>query len=129
MATDGHRDPPRRARGLRERHQKPEGYEISVSRTIAAPVTLLFKSWEDEKVRRRWLPESPIVIRKATANKTLRITWADQKTSLEVRFYAKDNAKTQVVVQHSKLADAKAAAHMKSYWASSLDRLQESVKG
>ena len=38
------------ARGLRDKHEKPEGYEISVSRTIAAPVGKAFKAWTDEKI-------------------------------------------------------------------------------
>src|SRR3984893_17776971 len=32
------------ARGLRDKHEKPEGYEISVSRTVAAPVGKAFKA-------------------------------------------------------------------------------------
>src|SRR6266550_1869640 len=37
------------ARGLRDKHQKPEGYEISVSRTIGAPVGKAFKAWTVRK--------------------------------------------------------------------------------
>ena len=68
--------------------------------------------------------KSAIVIRKATRPKSMRITWSDRKTSLEVNFYAKGVGKGQVVVQHSKLPDAKAAAKMKGYWAKTLDRLR-----
>lgn len=115
-----------RAHGRRELHQKPGGYEISASRTVGAPLAALFKAWQDEKTRRRWLPET-IVVRKATANRSLRITWADGKTSLSVNFYPK-GAKSQVVVQHGKLPDAKAAEQMKTYWAKTLDRFQERVE-
>lgn len=111
-------------RGLRAKHEKPEGYQISVSRTLAASVSKVFKAWRDEKTRTTWLPAS-ITIRKATANKSMRITWTDGKTSLEVNFYAKGADKSQLVVQHSKLPDAKAAARMKTYWARALDRLKE----
>jgi len=41
-----------------------------------------------------------------------------------VAFAAKAKAKTQVVAQHSKLPDAKAAAKMKKFWAAALDRLK-----
>src|SRR6266849_5995509 len=64
-----------RVRGLRERHQKPEGYEISGSKTIGVPLAALYKAWEGEKARSRWLPDKDMVIRKATANKSMRITW------------------------------------------------------
>jgi hypothetical protein len=82
-------------------------------------------AWQDTKTRNRWLPDTPIAIRKATTNKSMRLTWADQKTSVEVNFYPKGDDKTQVVVQHSKLPEAEAAAQMKTYWAEKLDRLKQ----
>lgn len=112
------------ARGLREKHQKPEGYQISSSKTIDAPVAKLFAAWHDPKARARWLKESKLVIRRATENKSLRITWVDGKTSLDVNFYPKGDGKSQVTVQHSKLADAKQAEKMKAYWGEQLDRLK-----
>jgi hypothetical protein len=112
------------ARGLRDKHEKPGGFEISVSRTIDASVGKAFKAWTDEKTRRKWLPAN-LTIRKTTTNKTLRSTWEDGKTSLSVSFYAKGVAKSQVVAQHGKLPDAKAAAKMKKFWATALDRLKE----
>jgi uncharacterized protein YndB with AHSA1/START domain len=114
------------ARGLRNVHENPQGYQISVSRTMSVPVSKLFNAWQDEKIRKKWLPEN-IVIRKATENKSMRITWSDQKTSLELNFYPKGDSKTQVVVQHSKLPDSKSADQKKVYWAKMLDKLQEII--
>lgn len=111
------------ARGLRDKHQKPAGYEISVSRTIEAPVGKAFKAFADEKTRKKWLPAS-LTIRKATTDKSLRISWEDGKTSLAVAFLPKGVDKSQVVAQHSKIPDAKGAAKMKNFWAESLDRLK-----
>ncbi len=113
------------ARGMREKHQRLDGYAISVSRTIGVPVPALFRAWSDPRSRSRWLPRTPIVIRKATPSKSMRVTWTDKKSSLEVNFYPRGTAKGQVVVQHAKLPDAKAAARMKAYWAKTLDRLRE----
>jgi uncharacterized protein YndB with AHSA1/START domain len=112
------------ARGLRDKHEKPEGYEISVSRTIDTPISKAFKAWTDEKTRKKWLP-SDLAIRKSTANKSLRITWEEGKSSVAVAFLAKGKDKTQVVAQHSKLPSAKAAAKMKTFWAKALDSLKE----
>lgn len=117
------------ARGMREVHQTRQGYSISVSRTMAASANSLFEAWQDEKTRGRWLADKPIVIRKAAPGKSMRITWTDGETSVEVNFYPKGEAKTQVAVQHSKLKDVKAAARMKTYWASALDRLKEMLEG
>ena len=113
------------ARGMREKHQKPEGYEISGSRTIAVSLPALYKAWQDAKMRSRWLAQTGFVIRKATPCKSMRITWADRKTSVDVNSYPKGSTKSQIALQHSKLPDAKAAARMKTYWAKTLDRLKE----
>jgi Activator of Hsp90 ATPase homolog 1-like protein len=114
--------------GKRELHEKPGGYQISVSRTVASPVARLYKAFAKETERASWLNEDGLEIRKATPNKSMRVTWKDKKTSLEINFYPKNADKSQVVVQHSKLANASAAAKMKIYWAKALDRLRESVE-
>lgn len=116
------------SRGLRDAHEKPEGYEISVSRTVGASVTSLYKYFANEKSRAQWLAEDGFTVRKTTANKSIRVTWKDGKTSLDISFLSKGADKTQVVVQHSKLPDAKGAAKMKTYWGKALDRLRESLE-
>ena len=115
------------ARGLREKHEKPDGYEISVSRTIAAPIGKAFKAWTDEKARKKWLP-AHLTIRKATTNKYLRITWEDDQTNVSVGFISKGADKSQVAAQHSKLPNAKAAAKMKKFWGEALDKLKGSIE-
>lgn len=111
------------SRGMREKHQTPQGYSVSVSRTVQVPLAALYKSWQDENMRARWLMPGPLEIRKATRNKSMRITWKD-KTHVEVNFYARGRGKSQVTTQHSKLSDAKTAARMKACWSRSLDRLK-----
>jgi uncharacterized protein YndB with AHSA1/START domain len=117
-----------RARGLRELYEKPKGFEISVSRTIKTPLAKLYKAFATEKIRETWLGEDGLTIRKSTPNKTLRVTWSDGKSSLEISFVAKDDSKSQVVVQHGKLADAKISAKMKRFWGAALDRLRASLE-
>lgn len=115
-------------RGLREKHQKPAGYQVSISRIIKTPPAKLFKSFANEKARKAWLPEDGLTTRKVTTNKSIRVNWNDNKSSLEINFYSKGDDKSQVVVQHSKLRDAKAAAKMKDYWSKALDRLRASLE-
>lgn len=112
------------ARGMREKHQRPSGYEISRSKTMGVPVSTLYAAWQDKEVRGRWLKEASLVIRKATADKSMRITWVDGETSVEALFYKKGKNKSLVTVQHSKLTDAKEAERLKAYWAEKLDRLK-----
>ena len=110
-------------KGLREKHQTPDGFEISVSKTIEAPASALYKAWKDTSVRKQWLPDTPIVIHKATPQKSLRITWTDGKKNVDVNFYPKNKKKCQVVVQHRLLASATAAARMKKFWSTALNHL------
>ena len=114
-------------RGLREKHQKPGGYEVSISKTLAGPLATLYHAWIDDTTRTCWLKEPKLTIRKATPNKSLRITWIDGNTILSVNFYAKGESKSQVTVQHIKLANAREADQMKSYWKEALERLEASV--
>jgi hypothetical protein len=116
------------ARGLREKYQKPAGYQISVSRTVNAPVAKLYKAFANARSRSSWLLDDGFVVRKKTTDKSLRVTWNDNKTSLEINFYPKAADKSQVVVQHSKLPDAKSSAKMKTYWGKALDRLRTSLE-
>ncbi|MCI0329410.1 MAG: hypothetical protein L0196_00445 [candidate division Zixibacteria bacterium] len=116
------------AHGKREKHERVGGtYDISVSRILEVPVSKVFKAWQDGKACAKWLGEKP-EIRSATVNKYMHLTWADKKTKLDLNFYSKGPAKSQVVVQHSKLPDAKAAAKMKIYWSKNLERLKGFLK-
>jgi uncharacterized protein YndB with AHSA1/START domain len=117
-----------RARGLRLQHERPDGYQISVSRTVNVPIAKLYKAFANDKARNAWLAEDGLAVRKATTNKSMRVSWNDMKTSLEINFYPKGDDKSQVVVQHSKLPNAKASATMKTYWGKALDRLRASVE-
>ena len=112
------------SRGLKERGQKGDVFEISVSKTIEAPVSTLYKAWLEEKTRNSWLGKENITIRKATENKSARISWNADGTSLSVDFYSKGERKSQVVVQHLKLPDSKKAAELKLYWNEKLNLLK-----
>jgi hypothetical protein len=116
------------ARGRREKHQTASGYQASVTRTLAAPVDRVFDAWNDEEVRRKWLPVAKMTVRKATPGKSLRIVWEDG-SRVDVNLYAKGEARSQVSVDQTKLPDAGAVARAKGYWKQALDRLQEFLEG
>lgn len=111
------------AHGLRDKHQQADGYSASVSRVIQAPLEKLYSAWSDEGIREKWLVGASMTVRKATPNKSMRILWGDD-TRLEVNFYEKGEAKSQVVVQHSKLPGASAVAEQKRFWSEALERLK-----
>lgn len=108
--------------GRRVKAQKPDGFEISVSKTIAAPVDRAFEAWRDAALREKWLPHTPLSVRKATPHKSIRIRWPDD-TTLSVNFWPKGPLKCQVVPQHGKLPSAAAAEKMRHYWSTQLEAL------
>jgi hypothetical protein len=115
-----------RIRGLREVGQRRSGeYEGSRSRTFPVPVTELFKAFTDEERRRRWL-DVPLTIRKATPDRSLRITW-DDGTDLHVYLSAKGPSKSAVQIQHCKLPSREAAEAAKAYWSEHLDALARAL--
>lgn len=111
------------ARGLREKHQRPDGYQISASRTIQAPLASVFHAFHDARSRRRWLPDD-VDIRKATPGKSLRIAWLADDSRVDVNLYAKGEDKSQVSLQHGKLKNATQAQTRKTMWRSRLDVLK-----
>lgn len=112
------------ARGLRTKHQMPGGFQISRSKTLAVPTSVAYRAWHDKRRRKGWLADPDFTVRKATADKSIRITWIDGTSTVEVMFYPKGEEKCQITVQHNKLADAEAGERMKVYWGEQLERLQ-----
>jgi hypothetical protein len=115
------------ARGLREVHQKTDGFSANVSRTFNAPLETLYESWSDAKKRKRWIGDGTMTVRKATENKSIRITWSDG-TNLDVNFYPKGDAKSQVSLECSKLPDAASVQSRKAWWSDALARLKSQLE-
>ncbi len=112
------------SRDIKKRGETNGRYEISVSKTISVNINSLFRALIEEGKRNKWLKDEKIIIRKSTENKSARITWSDYTTSLNVDFYSKGEAKSQIVVQHMKITDPKMANQMKEYWNSALLKLK-----
>ncbi len=112
------------ARGLRKKHEKPAGFEVSASKTIDAPTSAVAKAWTDSRLRKRWLPE-PVEIRKATLGKSVRVQWPKDETPISVNLYAKSPTKSQITIQHGRLKTAAAGAKMQKYWRERLTNLKQ----
>jgi hypothetical protein len=114
-----------RIKGLRARGQRRDGsYEASKSRTYAVPVAKLFDAWAATGARRRWLGETGVKVRTATAPKSMRLGWSDG-TIVAVGFMPKGKGKSSVAVQHTKLPSRDAADRFRKYWSDRLDALAE----
>ena len=112
-----------RARGLREKHQTLSGYQVSVSKTITVPLDVLYAACADDKARSGWLGEAPLTVRKATPSKSVRAMWGKGASRVDISCYEKGAAKSQVTVQHSKLADQEEVEEMRTHWKAALERL------
>jgi Domain of unknown function (DUF4287) len=118
------------ARGLRVKHQTAAGYIANASKTIAVPIAKLYAAWVEPKLVAKWLPEAKkMTVRKATVNRSLRITWIDGNAGVEAMFYAKGPAKSQVAVQHGKLASTHEVTEKKEFWGERLDKLSQLLSG
>ncbi len=110
-----------RFHGLREKGQRRDGsYEINKSKTINVPVDKLYSAFSRKRVREQWLPRE-LTIRTSTKNKSMRALWPDG-TPVDIYFYEKAPWKSQVALQHRKLASKAEADDRRRYWA---DRLKE----
>ena len=109
----------------RLKHEKPGGFEISKGKTVDVPISKLYSAWKEKLKRDKWLSKPNMKIRNATQGKSMRATWVDEETVLNVYFYVKGNDKSQVSVQHIKLRDSREAERMKKYWDTNLSKLKK----
>jgi hypothetical protein len=72
----------------------------------------------------QWLPGAKLTIRKATENKTLRVTWATARISKSIST-RRASPRRQIAVQHGKLKSARAATQQKAFWGEAFDRLAQ----
>jgi hypothetical protein len=116
-----------RIRGLRAIGQRRDGaWEANKSKTYRVPIARLFRAFEDPRTRKRWLPGVACKVRTSTKEKSMRFTWPDG-TALQVYFVAK-GGKSQVALQHTKLASADDAGKMKAFRADRLAALGELLR-
>ena len=116
-------------RGLRAPGERPDGFAVGASRTIAVPGERLFAAFDDEVERERWLPGADLRVRTATAPKTARYDWGDGTTRVIVGFDAIDESKSRVALSHERLPDADSADEMKAWWRERLTVLKAQLEG
>jgi uncharacterized protein YndB with AHSA1/START domain len=118
-----------RIRGLRVRGQRRDGgYNVTKSKVFPVPLGALYRAFSDARQRARWLIGARPQMRAANRNKSLRMKWPDE-TTVAVGFYAKGRSKSQVQVQHERLADIATAKRMRAYWTERLAALAGMLAG
>lgn len=108
-----------RIRGKRELGQRCDGkYGVNKSKTFAVPVERL---WQAFGRCERWLGADAAKLRmgKATRLKYMRMKWEDG-TPVNAVFLAKGPAKSQLQLQHDKLATRAEAERLRAWWSARL---------
>ena len=119
-----------RARGLRAPGQRRGGgYEVTVSKTVAAPVERLAAAFVDETERERWFPGAPLTPRPTRSAQSARFDWEDGRTRVVVWFTDKGPMKSSVAVQHERLTDADEAEALRAFWRERLAELKRVLDG
>jgi hypothetical protein len=105
-----------RARGMRLKYQKPDGFEITASKTVGVPVQVLFDAFVKPARRKRWLQDGTMRVRTSRPGRGARFDWDDGSTRVVVDFADKGPSKSMVSLAHQKLADADEAEKAKAAW-------------
>jgi hypothetical protein len=114
-----------RARNLRAVGERPDGFAITASKTVAVPIEQLYEAFVDESLRARWLPDDPLRERTVLKPRSARFDWGDGATRVNVVFVAKGEAKSTLALEHARLADAEEAERMKALWRDRVATLKE----
>ncbi len=118
-----------RARGMRARHQRPAGFEVSINRTLDAAPAAVLAAFTDEAARERWLPGSGMRQRPTTAASSVRFDWPDPASRVVVFANPKGTDRTALTIVHEKLPDAESAAEQKAAWPGRLAALRAQLEG
>jgi hypothetical protein len=113
-----------RARGLRAEHQRPDGFEISKSKTIPAPVEHVYRALVEDARRGQWL-DGELEISSTRPDRTVNGRWDGGPERLTIRLDAKGESRTVLSLGHSKLPDAQAAEAAKVAWGARLESLKD----
>ena len=108
---------------VRRLKQSPmDDFQVSASKTVAAPVAAAYRSWVDPDRRRIWL-DADLDISRAIPDRSLQVAFKAGTGTVDVDFHPRLDGTSQVALQHSGLPDAEAAESMRAFWARALDRL------
>lgn len=117
-----------RIRGLRAHGQQRSGdWSVSKSKTVAVPLAKLYAAFSNARIRAKWLTGIKLTVRGATPNKSMRLRW-DDGSPVAIGFFAKGVSKSQVALEHRKLASKADADRVRAFWTERLNALAGMLK-
>ena len=115
-----------RSRGMRAMHQRPEGFEVNVSKTVDLPAMEAWRAFVEPSRRAGWLD---LGLRMRTGTRTMgraaRFDVPTEGTRVNVAFTEKGEDRSVVTVTHVKLANAADVAAHRADWKRRLTSLSE----
>ena len=114
-----------RARGLRARHQTTRGFEVSVSKTIAAPRDEVWKAFLESRRRGRWLEAGDLGSRRRAGpvGRSATFDVPSDGTRVAVAIDPRADGRSTVTITHEGLAGAEAVEAQRAAWKERLSRL------
>lgn len=125
-----------RARGLRAQNQAcTGGYQVSVSRVLAAPLGVTARFLQAGELRRAWQRDLDEAVARALEDATIRnkegAVWARLQlpdAHVELRISATSDGRSRVGATVTKLESADAVATHRAAWRSALDALKQRLR-
>jgi len=112
-----------RARGGRKKNERAGGtYAVNVTKVMPASLPALFAAATDADKRKAWFPPGAFEETSRTKNKYWRGKWRKYR-KLEFGFYAKDDGKSQLMLQISKLPAEADVEKERAAWKKALEKL------
>ena len=118
-----------RARGMRAKHERPDGFSVNASKTVPVPVARLFAAFVEEAARDRSLEPGTLRLRTAQPDRSARFDVVANGTRLAVNFAAKGDAKARVQIEHQKLPIVEDVDTWRAFWKARLARLAALLAG
>lgn len=142
-----------RARGQKEKDGRPTGYSICSTKTIAAPLPVVFAAFGDAKTLDRWLGAKTEItfedggslangdgdaakIVRLRKDKDLRLAWQGRlgrDTVVDVLFAdkgagkgaGKENGKCGITLNHTRIQSRREADQLRAGWGAALEALKQ----
>ncbi len=117
-----------RARGLRQVHQRPDGFYVGVSKTFDLDVARLWAAFTDADIRATWLEPDAVKLRAATPDRTARFDFKDGRSRVNAGFVIKGPGRSLVAIEHARLGSHDDVESMRVFWRERLARLATTVR-
>lgn len=118
-----------RARGMRAPNQRPDGFSVSVSKTVPVDATTLSKAFTDARARRRWLESGVLKVRTSQPGRSARFDVGDGRVRAAMGLTEKGLSKTTVAIQFERLADKSEVETFRTEWKERLAKLAAVLSG